>query len=295
MRKSIKLIAIIAILVWFIFQFMITTVTMKDQTMAATIKKGDRLWINKMAVGAYFLGMKLPGLSSLEHNDIVYYAYPEDFDNPLYGKQRLVSRVIGLPGDVIRINFADVSVNKKLLPTPDSLQKAYRVMLKPGAGKKGFFENIGIDGAISIIDSLEIYQVPLSELMVERLRNNPKVDYVRMIRQKRGGANRIFPKTPFVSWSEDNYGPLQIPKKGDVIKLDYRNVGFYRNIIEVFEGNKFRQHNREIYINNKLSNSYTIKNDYYFVLDDNRDRMFDSREFGFLPESYVLGKVLGID
>lgn len=295
MKKALKIILLIAVVIWFAFQFIVTRYEMDNHTMEATIKKGDCLWINKMAVGAYFLGMKLPGLSNLENNDIIYFAYPEDFDKPMYNKRRLVSRVVGLPGDRIKIEYADVSVNKKLLPTPDSLQKAYRVMLKPKAGKIAFFEKIGISQAREIIDSLGIFEVPLNEKTIEKLRNNENVDYVRMIHQIRGGANRIFPKTPFVSWSEDRYGPIRIPKAGDVIKLDYRNIGIYKNIIEVFEGNKFIQQNRELYINGKLANSYTVKNNYYFVLDDNRDRLFDSREFGFVPESYVLGKVIGVD
>jgi signal peptidase I len=295
MKKGIKIAGLIAILVWIIFQFMITTYKMENHTMESTIKKGERLWINKLSVGAYFLGLKLPGLSTLEHNDVIYYAYPEDFDKPIYAKRRFISRLIGKPGDRIQINFSDVTVNKQLLQTPKGLQKAHRVMLKPNTNKKDFFKKLGINQATNLIDSLGIFEVPLCEVMVEKLRKNQDVDYVRMIRQRRGGANRIFPKNPFVSWSEDNFGPLTIPKKGDVIKLNYRNIGFYKNIIDFFEGNTFKQHNKEIYINGKLSNSYTIKNNYYFVLDDNRDKMFDSREFGFVPESYVLGKVIGID
>lgn len=295
MKKGIKIASIIGILIWILFQFMITSYKIKDHTMESTIKKGERVWINKLPVGAYFLGMKLPGFSSLERNDVIYYAYPEDFDNPMYEKRRLVSRLIGKPGDIIQINFADISVNRQLLQNPDSLQKAYRVMLKQGADKNNFFERLGINQAKKLLDSLGIYEVPLSEASVDRLRENKDIDYIRIIRQIRGGANRVWPKSPFVTWSENNFGPIEVPKTGDVVKIDYRNAGIYKNIIEIFEGNKFRQHNREIYINGKLSNSYTIKNNYYFVIDDNRDRSFDSREFGFVPESYVLGKVIGVD
>jgi signal peptidase I len=295
MKKALRIVIVFALLIWFVFQFILTSSEMEDHTMESTIKKGDRIWINKLAVGAYFLGMKLPGISDIEHNDIIYYAYPEDFDNPIYDKRRLVSRVVGLPGEYVRIDFADVYANKKLLPAPDGIQKAYRVMLKPEAKKQDFFKKLGIFQAKEIIDSLSIFEVPLDQKTVEELRNNENVDYVRMIRKMRGGANRIFPKTPFRSWSEDQFGPLKIPKAGDVIQLDYKNLGFYKNIIEEFEGNDFEQQKDKLYINGKLANSYTIQGNYYFVLHDNRDRFFDSREFGFVPESYVLGKVIGID
>jgi signal peptidase I len=114
MKKALRIVIVFALLISFVFQFILTSSEMEDHTMESTIKKGDRIWINKLAVGAYFLGMKLPGISDIEHNDIIYYAYPEDFDKPIYDKRRLVSRVVGLPGEYVRIDFADVYANKKL-------------------------------------------------------------------------------------------------------------------------------------------------------------------------------------
>jgi hypothetical protein len=40
---------------------------------------------------------------------------------------------------------------------------------------------------------------------------------------------RIFPKGS--GWNKDQYGPLVIPKKGDVVKLTPENIEIYRTLI----------------------------------------------------------------
>ncbi len=293
MKKLLIGVIAVLLLIGITFQFLLTWHKMENKTMEATIEKGDLVWINKVAVGAWFLGMKLPGLCQIERNDIIYFAYPEQFDTPLYNKKRFVSRVVALPGDRLQILRKELYLNKKFVEYPDSAQLGYRMIMKTGTPKEEFFQKYDIDQVKPIIDSMGIYQVPLTAKKVEAIREKPEVDYIRMVKQLRGGANRIWPKSQYRSWSEDDFGPLIIPKAGDIIKLTYRNYDIYKNIIVTFEGNEVMKHKGEIFINGKRSNSYTIQKNYYFVLDDNRDRFFDSREFGFVPQEYILGKVIG--
>ncbi|QTE23532.1 signal peptidase I [Polaribacter cellanae] len=45
------------------------------------------------------------------------------------------------------------------------------------------------------------------------------------------------------------------------------------------------------YIDNKKVTTYTFKQNYYFMMGDNRNGTLDSRAWGFVPEENIIGKV----
>lgn len=85
------------------------------------------------------------------------------------------------------------------------------------------------------------------------------------------------------SWSLDNVPEIKIPKKGLEIILDKNSI-YYKTVLKYEDSS--------LSLAEKQSITYTFKNDYYFVLGDNRDNSIDSRIFGFIPAYSIKGKMI---
>jgi signal peptidase I len=100
---------------------------------------------------------------------------------------------------------------------------------------------------------------------------------------------RIFP--PGAPWNEDNYGPIRIPKKGDVIELNGDNYSRWEVFIRR-EGHEADRVDGDFYVDGKKATSYTVQRDYVFGMGDNRDNSLDSRFWGFIPKEDIIGTPL---
>jgi signal peptidase I len=100
----------------------------------------------------------------------------------------------------------------------------------------------------------------------------------------------VFPFNSQYKWNVDHFGPLKIPAKGDVITLDTSTICLYERIIRVYENNLLEVKNDSVFINGEYASTYTIKQNYYFMMGDNRHNSQDSRHWGFVPEDHIIGK-----
>src|SRR5690606_36185019 len=91
-------------------------------------------------------------------------------------------------------------------------------------------------------------------------------------------------------WTADNLGPIHIPAEGEVVNLTLDNLPFYKAIIKDYENNTLEVRDGQIYINGKVTTQYTIQQNYYYMMGDNRHNSEDSRYWGFVPQDHIVGK-----
>jgi len=131
---------------------------------------------------------------------------------------------------------------------------------------------------------------PLTDEMAQKLRNNPKIDsVVRNILPKGQRGGNIFPQDANFPWNYSQLGKIYIPEAGKTIALNLSVLPLYKKILEKYEGNTIKVTGNQISLNGKVVDSYTFKQDYYWMMGDNRDHSEDSRAWGYVPENHIVG------
>ena len=255
---------------------------------------------------------RLPGFSSVKQGDAVVFNVPnyeEDGDAPVDLRTFYVKRCVATPGDVLEVRDQQVIVNGKAMENPVRMQHPIFMKTKENLEDK-FFEEYGIrnspDASYDSADWLPLaepdsqnvlwgYKLNTSKAMMEEIQALPfkKSFDVNLFKDPKGVTFiDIFPHdTTLFKWNRDFYGPLKVPAKGLTVPLTPGNVALYSEAIQKYEGNKNVVVNGyQITIEGKAITSYTFKQDYYFMMGDNRHNSADSRFWGFVPSDHIVGK-----
>ncbi|TDX85985.1 signal peptidase I [Epilithonimonas xixisoli] len=267
--------------------------------------------------------LRLPGYDEVKRYDIVVFNYPQDsVHTAIDRKDPYVKRCVGIPGDVIEFRDGRLFVNnapEKILGDEyqqhkyivkassqlniSQLYKAYGFMpVQEYQTNAGFiYEFQGLTDQVqkdfkNLPEVIEVKE-DIMEKGFSNIAYYPVKEGGQVLRDQLGNAifskkidtsNCIYPINK--KWNQDQYGPLRIPKKGDVVKLDQETLPQYQWIISEYEHNKLENKNGKIYVNGQETNQYTIKQNYYMMIGDNRDASLDARFFGVVPEENIVGR-----
>lgn len=303
-KHTVKEIFYAIIIVLLINTFFIQNYQIPTGSMIPIIMPGDRLFANRFVYGTKIpftdelLGYRFPKLKSPKRGDLVVFRSPAsayygcEANMPYYAPSPIV-QALKLPVLIFSITpfswdprflFADY-IGKKLTggthlaPAPIFFGlKA--VDLDP---RKEFVKRV-------IATAGETIELVNKDILIDGLKIEDKWGYFYY-------GERV--GVPIV----DYYGPVYVPKKGDVIvfKQIEEREDYYNdlNSFQVYINDKVVHDHAKLffwmniyipYAKGKKEFVYNVPEDYFFVMGDNRDQSCDSRMWGLVPYRLIKGQ-----
>ncbi len=266
---------------------------------------------------SYAEGVKLPyqrifQFKKPQRNDIVVFNYPQDSVHIATDrKDPYVKRCVAVAGDELEMRAGRLFVNGKPEVELGDQQKQHKYIVTTGS-------QLDIQSLYKIYGFLPVQEIPtdngfiydfqgLTDQTAKDIEQLPQVIEMKehiwpkdsaAVAYKINAAHDAYTKNIDSSqsifpinkkWNQDWYGPLRVPKKGDVVPLTQETLPEYQWIISEYEHHHLENKNGQIFIDGKPATQYTIEQDYYMMIGDNRDASLDARFFGFVPEENIVG------
>ena len=216
---------------------------------------------------------------------------------PVDKRENFIKRCVAIAGDTLQIKNYEVYINGVRQPFPAQHEFKYYVTTTApldaeqlvAMGIK-FYPDEPERNEVFMKDN-NVYEVNMTAGEREALRKLSIIKDIRSVPHSAADESvYLYPYQAAYNWSEDDFGPLWIPKKGVTISLTPEHFIRYKRCIGVYEGNKFEEREGKYFINDKEATSYTFEMNYYWMMGDNRHNSLDSRFWGFVPEDHIVGK-----
>jgi len=205
-----------------------------------------------------------------------------------------LSRCVARPGDTLKIKSGIIYINRHKLK--------YKKHPKPAISYEYIFKTDSSNLHLADTDkiyfdkNLALFGVYHFNTDINTINKLSKLPYWYS-KKKRILPQAVYDRQiqPFITrfyWNKDNTGSIIIPAKNMKIKLTAYNYELYKFIIKKETGKTLERNNNTVYLNKKPIETYVFRNNYYFVINDNRRILNDSRNQGFINEKQIEGKVL---
>ena len=289
-------------------------------SMENTILTGDMLIGNKFIYGMRtptWLGIpytrigidlpwfRLPAFKKVSSGDVTIFEFPRD---PF---QKYVKRCIGIGGDSIMINKGNIIVNNDSMHLPIEGKYVKGYMYDENKTEKiySYFEGnrdniknftVPFKGMNIKFDDVKDWQTIITLLVQDG--NDVKLGSKTFIMEDPYEIARThgFIKYKLLNLINSSRNALIKEQKDRSRFVNQLNNSYkLKNLINPWYIN-YGSENTEYLKNNITVNGqplielgeYNIKKNYYFFMGDNRDSSYDSRFWGFVPETQILGTPL---
>lgn len=266
--------------------------------MENTLLAGDHIYVDKLCYGirlpqtlsflpftdtlpftqtpSYYPTKPLPykriGAKSAQRGDIVVYNYPTGKNIPISKNPTAISRCIGIPGDTIVYEAGKLCINGQDMAQSPYITDAYQVAdsLLPVL-KNALQKTLGKELETDTLGSVNILYI-----------NRYDFDQIKELLPDDTTLQPI-------TLPQDNYR-IELPPCDKPAHITPRNAALYADIINRYEPLKVTLRGNKLYRGGREVKEYNFSQPYYWVVGDNRTTTIDSRYFGALPHSHLIGR-----
>ena len=263
----------------------VTPYLISSDGMENTLFRGERILVNRWSFGLrlplmQWLGYHRWGDGTVQRHAVVVFNNPANRDEPVISRREVfVGRCSGLPGDTL---MADSLFNicPGQLPSPDQ-KFLYTYPYACTARLDSLMKRLGIPSQASLnndtLRPLRCFSRYEAYLLQQAL--PPEESWLRSVHSGQ---------------SADGWHLLVVPARGKPVRVTPYNAALLCNTLVLHENRKAELRGDTLYVDGRPAGEVTFSQDYYWVTSDNVAALNDSRLFGFVPHSHLIGRAARI-
>ncbi|HEY0740339.1 MAG TPA: signal peptidase I [Chryseosolibacter sp.] len=236
--------------------------------------------------------VRIPCGSQVKSGDVVAFNLPVEYNQVIDQREVFVKRCVGAPGDTIQAINGVLQINGVNERFGSTIRRGYEISSdEPITIPNLFLSRIYQPGSQSTGVDAHKYFVEANAEQIDDLLSEDRTIKIRPSTRENLAPfylNGISPE-----WTTSDFGPIRVPKKGLQIELNPKNIAVYADVIINHDAHDtLTFSNGAIYLNGSILETYVFTNDYFFAVGDNRPHSKDSRHWGFVPCTHLIGRVL---